>query len=164
MPAPGTLSVVSLPGAEAKPATAVKAVVDAGCSPARVISDGTTVWVTARDSNALIAFSAARLLSNPKHALLAKVAVGTSPIGETFIDGGKRIVLADTNLNSKPKVSGDLAVVDPASALAGKPALLGIIPANGQPRQVAVADNGASLLMANQVSRDLQALQLSDLP
>jgi serine/threonine protein kinase len=164
MPAPGTLSVVSLPAAETKPATSVKAVVDAGCSPARVITDASTVWVTARDSNALIAFSAARLISDPKHALLAKVPVGTSPIGETFIDGGKKIVLADTNLNSNPKVSGDLAVVSTASALAGKPALLGIIPANGQPRQVAVADHGASLLMANQVSRDLQALQLSDLP
>ncbi|HMH94674.1 MAG TPA: protein kinase [Streptosporangiaceae bacterium] len=164
MPAPGTLSVVSLPGAETKPATSVKAEVDAGCSPARVISDASTVWVTARDSNALIAFSAARLISDPKHALLAKVPVGTSPIGETFIDGGSRIVLADTNLNSNPKVSGDLAVVDTASALAGKPALLGIVPANGQPRQVAVADHGASLLMANQVSRDLQALQLSGLP
>ena len=164
MPAPGTLSVVSLAGAETKPATSVKAVVDAGCSPARVISDKSTVWVTARDSNALIAFSAARLVSDPKHALLAKVAVGTSPIGATFIDGGKRIVLADTNLNSNPKVSGDVAVVDPASALAGKPALLGIVPANGQPRQFAVADHGASLFMANQVSRDLQTLQLSDLP
>jgi hypothetical protein len=120
--------------------------------------------VTARDSNALIAFSAARLVSDPKHALLAKVAVGTSPIGATFIDGGKRIVLADTNLNSNPKVSGDVAVVDTASALAGKPALLGIVPANGQPRQFAVADHGASLFMANQVSRDLQTLQLSDLP
>ena len=164
MPAPGTLSVVSLPGAETKPATSVKAVVDAGCSPARVISDKSTVWVTARDSNALIAFSAARLVSDPKHALLAKVTVGLSPIGEAFIDGGKRIVLADTNLNTNPKVSGDVAVVDPARALAGKPALLGIVPANGQPRQFAVADHGTSLLMANQVSRDLQALQLSDLP
>jgi DNA-binding beta-propeller fold protein YncE len=164
MPAPGTLSVFSVPGAETSPATAVKAVVDAGCSPARVITDKSTVWVTARDSNALLAFSAARLLTDPKHALLAKVGVGMSPIGLTFADGGKRIVVADTNLNSKPPVNGDLAVVDTAQALAQKPALLGIVPANGEPRQVTVADNGASLLMANMVSGDVQALQLSDLP
>ncbi len=164
MPAPGTLSVVSLPGAETDPATAVKAVVDAGCSPARVISRAGIVWVTARDSNSLIAFSAARLLSDPKHALLAKVTVGLSPIGEAFIDGGKRIVVADTNLNTKPKMHGDLAVVSTSAALAGKPALLGIIPAVGQPRQVTVANGGTALLMANQVSREVQALALSALP
>jgi serine/threonine-protein kinase len=163
-PAPGTLSVVSLPGAETKPATSVKAVVDAGCSPARVISDKSTVWVTARDSNTLLAFSAARLISDPKHALVSKVPVGLSPIGLTFADGGKRIVVADTNLNTNPKMSGDLAVVSTASAQAGKPALLGIIPANGQPRQLALGDHGTSVLMANQVSRDLQTLQVSDLP
>jgi hypothetical protein len=138
--------------------------VNAGCSPARVISSAGTVWVTARDSNSLIAFSAARLVSDPKHALLARVAVGMSPIGEAFTDGGKRIVIADTNLNSKPKVHGDLAVIDPAAALAGKPALLGIIPARGQPRQVTVASGGTTLLMANQVSGDVQALELSALP
>jgi DNA-binding beta-propeller fold protein YncE len=163
-PAPGTLSVVSLPGAETKPATSVKAVVDAGCSPARVITDKSTVWVTARDSNALLAFSAARLVSDPKHALARKVPVGLSPIGLTFADGGKRILVADTNFNTNPKMSGDLAVVSTASALAGKPALLGIIPASGQPRQLALGDHGASVLMANQVSRDFQTLQVSDLP
>jgi serine/threonine protein kinase/DNA-binding beta-propeller fold protein YncE len=163
-PAPGTLSVVSLPDAETKPATSVKAVVDAGCSPARVITDKSTVWVTARDSNALLAFSAARLVSDPKHALARKVPVGLSPIGLTFADGGKRILVADTNFNTNPKASGDLAVVSTASALAGKPALLGIIPANGQPRQLALGDHGASVLMANQVSRDFQTLQVSDLP
>jgi serine/threonine protein kinase/DNA-binding beta-propeller fold protein YncE len=164
MPAPGTLSVVSLAAAESTPATAVKAVVDAGCSPARVIASPSTVWVTARDSNALLAFSAARLVSDPKHALLAKVQTGLSPIGLTFADGGKRIVLTDTNLNTKPPASGDLAVIDTARALAGKPALLGVVPANGQPRQVTVADNGATLLMTNMVSADVQSLQLSDLP
>jgi DNA-binding beta-propeller fold protein YncE len=164
VPGPGTLSVVSLAGAETKPATAVKNVVDAGCSPARIIADQSTVWVTARDSNALLAFSAARLVTDPKHALLAKVGVGLSPIGLTFADGGKRIVVADTNLNTKPPVSGDLAVVNTASALAAKPALLGIVKVSGQPRQVSLADNGASLLMANMVTADVQTLQLSDLP
>jgi DNA-binding beta-propeller fold protein YncE len=164
MPSPGTLSVISMAAAETNPARAVKAVVGAGCGPARVISNGSIVWVTARDSNSLLAFSAARLVSDPKHALLVKVPVGPGPIGEAFIDGGARIVIADTNLHSKPKASGDVAVVDTAAALAGKPALLGIIPATGQPRQFAVANGGATLLMANQVSRDLQALQLSDLP
>jgi DNA-binding beta-propeller fold protein YncE len=139
-------------------------VVDAGCSPVRVISDRSTVWVTARDSDSLVAFSAARLVSDPGHALEATVPVGPAPIGEAFASGGARIVVADTNLHSKPAADGDLAVVDVASALAGKPALEGIIPASGQPRAVTLAYGGTGLLAVNQVSGQLQALALSGLP
>jgi hypothetical protein len=47
----------------------------ADCDPGRVIttSGGSTVRVTARESKALLAFSAARLRSDPGHALIAKV-------------------------------------------------------------------------------------------
>ena len=164
IPAQGTLSVVSMTGAETDPAKSVKTVVTAGCSPARAISDGTTVWVTARDSNTVLAFSAARLLSDPQHALLANVPVGQTPTGEILIDGGKRLVIADSNENSTSQANGDLAVIDTAKALAGPSGLLGVVPVSGQPRQLAVADNGTVLFVVNQVSRQLQALKISDLP
>jgi DNA-binding beta-propeller fold protein YncE len=164
IPAPGTLSVVSMTGAETDPAKSVKTVVTAGCSPARAVSDGKTVWVTARDSNTVLAFSAARLLSDPQHALLANVPVGQTPTGEILIDGGKRLVIADSNENSSSQANGDLAVIDTAKALAGPSGLLGVVPVSGQPRQLAVADNGTVLFVVNQVSRQLQALKISDLP
>ena len=164
IPAQGTLSVVSMTGAETDPAKSVKTVVNAGCSPARAVSDGKTVWVTARDSNTVLAFSAARLLSDPQHALLANVPVGQTPTGEILIDGGKRLVIADSNENSSPPGNGDLAVIDTAKALAGPSGLLGVVPASGQPRQLAVADSGTVLFVVNQVSRQLQALKISDLP
>jgi hypothetical protein len=154
IPAQGTLSVVSMTGAETDPAKSVKTVVTAGCSPARAISD----------SNTVLAFSAARLLSDPQHALLANVPVGQTPTGEILIDGGKRLVIADSNENSTSQANGDLAVIDTAKALAGPSGLLGVVPVSGQPRQLAVADNGTVLFVVNQVSRQLQALKISDLP
>ena len=56
---------------------------DAGCQPVRVTTaaDGTQVWVTARASDDLLCFAAARLVSDPKRALVAAVRVGEAPVG-----------------------------------------------------------------------------------
>ena len=60
----GTLSMINVRQAESDPARSVRETVLAGCDPGRVIttSGGATVWVTARASNALLAFSAAVIL------------------------------------------------------------------------------------------------------
>jgi DNA-binding beta-propeller fold protein YncE len=75
--------VISVAEAERDPARAVRATVPAGCSPVRVVvsADGRTVWVTARESDDLLAFSAGSLLNDPSHALLAVVPVGEAPVG-----------------------------------------------------------------------------------
>jgi Protein kinase domain len=165
-PGQGTLSVINLKAAETRPATSVKATVDAGCSPARVLTsaDGKTVWVTARDSNAVLGFSASKLLTDSAHALVANVHVGSGPIGLSLAAGGSRIVVADSNYVDTTGKAGDLAVIDPAKALAGKPALLGVIPTAGQPRQLAQADHGHRLLVTDQVTGQLQAITVATLP
>ena len=54
----GLLNVLSLPKAETSPASSVIAQVSAGCNPARIAvsSDSSTVWLTTRQSNTLLAF------------------------------------------------------------------------------------------------------------
>ena len=165
-PSEGTLSVVNLRQAETHPAKSVVSTVNAGCSPARVVTsgDGSTVWVTARDSNAILAFSAAKLRGSPAHALMAHMRVGQGPIGLTLADGGKRLLVADSNQASSTGTSGDLAVINTAAALAGQPALLGALPTPGEPRQVTLAANGSTLLVTNQVTDQLQAVTVADLP
>jgi DNA-binding beta-propeller fold protein YncE len=165
-PSEGTLSVVNLRQAETHPARSVVSTVNAGCSPARVVTSGdsTTVWVTARDSNAVLAFSAARLRGSPAHALMAHVRVGQGPIGLTLADGGKRLLVADSNQASSTGANGDLAVINTAAALAGQAALLGVLPTPGEPRQVTLAANGSTLLVTNQVTGQLQAVKVADLP
>jgi hypothetical protein len=163
-PSEGTLSVVSMHGAETDPKTSVVATVNAGCSPARIVtaSDGATVWVTAKQSNAVLAFSAAKLTSDPSHALLAVVRVGSGPIGLAPV-GGNRIVVADSNSTTSTRQDGDLAVINTAAALAGKPALLGAIPATGQPHQFDILPHGV-LLVTEQVTGLLQAMKMATLP
>jgi secreted PhoX family phosphatase len=165
-PGEGTLSVLSLHGAEVNPGTAVKSVATAGCQPARVITsaDGSVVWVTARQSNALLGFSAAKLRSSPAHSLIAKVAVGPNPIGLSFVNGGKRIVVADSDLNTLPAASPGVAVVSTSDALAGKSALLGFVPSGMVPRQFAVEPGGKTLLVTVEGSHQLQAIHVADLP
>ena len=159
----GTLTVVSVPKAETSPAGAVQATVQAGCDPGRVITTagGATVWVTARASNALLAFSAARLRTEPGRALIAKVGVGAAPIGLTALSGGSRILVANSGRHGTGQAS--LGVIDTAAALRGRPAVLGLIQAGLLPREFAVEPGGRTALVTNSVSHQLEAVNVSSL-
>lgn len=162
----GTLEVVSVPKAETDPAKAVVARVTAGCNPVRVVTsaDGTTVWVTARESNALLAFSASRLRADPSRALLADVRVGEAPVGLALARGGSLVVIADSDRFSATGQSASLAVVSTADALAGRPALLGYLPAGKFPRDMAASQGGGIVLVANFASGQLETVNAAALP
>ena len=164
--AQGTLAVVSLSRAETDPPRAVVSTVLAGCQPARALisANHQVIWVTARMSDALLAFSAAKLRTDPKHALIAKVMVGEVPLGEAFVDHGTRIVVADSNLNGLAGVPSNLAVVSTADALSGKPALLGYIPTGPVPREFAVGPAGMTLLVTVENAQQLETVNIGDLP
>ena len=161
----GTLSVVSISTAETNPAQAVVAAVRAGCGAARVlISDsGKVVWVTARQSDTLLAFNTAQLLTDPKHALVARVLVGATPLGETLADHGSRIIVADANLRHQAGVKANLAVISTSSALSGLPALLGYLPVGAIPRQFAVEPGGTTVLVTVQGAHELEAVDVGGL-
>jgi DNA-binding beta-propeller fold protein YncE len=162
----GMLSVVSMPEAETHPRLAVAATVRAGCGPARAVlsANAQVLWITARQSDALLAFSTPLLRTDPGRALIAKVMVGENPMGEELVNDGRLIVVADSNLDGLKSASANLAVVDTARALAGRPALLGYIPTGLLPRQFTVEPGGRTLLVTDQHSDQLQALQTADLP
>jgi DNA-binding beta-propeller fold protein YncE len=174
----GTLSMINVQRAESDPAGSVQETVRAGCDPGRVIttSGGATVWVTARASNALLAFSAARLRSDPGRALVAKVRVGQSPIGLTALPDGRRILVANSGQHgsgqhgSGQHGSGQhggrqasLGVISTTAALAGRPALLGVIGAGVLPREFAVEPGGRTALITNSASHQLEAINVSGL-
>ena len=163
---PGTLTVVSVQRAETGPAGSVVATVEAGCQPVRVITsaDGRTVWVTARASDALLGFSAALLRSDPAHALIARVWVGEAPVGLALVDHGGRIVVADSNRFLAPGVTSSLAVVNVGAALAGKPALAGLLPAGQFPREMAPEPGGRTLLVTNFNSGQVELVNVAGLP
>jgi serine/threonine protein kinase/DNA-binding beta-propeller fold protein YncE len=165
---PGTLSVVDVVRATSKDqlASAVISRVQTGCEPARVAvsADGKTVWVTARESNYLLGYSAAALRHHPADALIAKVQVGTQPIGVALVNGGKRIVVSDDNNTTTPPQAGTLAVVDTGAALRHKPALLGYIPAGLAPHELAVSPDGRFLYVSDYLGFELQLVSTGKLP
>jgi DNA-binding beta-propeller fold protein YncE len=162
----GTLTVISLRRAETDPAASVVSTVQAGCGAVRVITsaDGGVVWVTARESDRLLGFSAARLRTDPAQALIASVKVGEAPVGLALVDDGTRIVVADSNRFQASGASSSLALVSVPAALAGRPALLGYLAAGGFPRQMALEPDGRTLLVGNFTSQQLEAVGVGGLP
>ena len=140
--------------------------VTAGCSPVRVIvsAAGGVVWVTARESDALLGFSAARLRSVPARALIARVAVGVAPVGLALARNGTRIVVADSDRFSARSAASSLAVVSVPAALGARPALLGYLPAGGFPREMTLEPGGRTLLVTDFSSQQLQAVDVAGLP
>jgi DNA-binding beta-propeller fold protein YncE len=162
-PSEGTLSVIDVPEAEKDPAKSVKVMVNAGCSPERVYPTLNTVWVTARDSNAVLAFSASELLSKPSRALVAVVRIGPAPVGVTPLTDG-RIVITDSGDAGTHDRSGNVAVISGDAALAGKPSLLGVVAVAGEPYQLTRIENHNTLLVTDAANGRLVALNVADMP
>jgi DNA-binding beta-propeller fold protein YncE len=161
----GSVQVMSMARAETSPATSVMAAVLAGCSPVRVVvsASGQVLWVTARGSDAVVVLSAARLRSDPRRAVLGWLRVGEAPVGLALTSDGSRLIVADSNRFQVPGRSASLAVISTAAALAGRPALLGYLPAGLFPRDIS-AGPGGQMLVANFDSGSLETVQAADLP
>lgn len=127
-----------------------------------VSSDGRVVWVTARASDSLLAFSAAKLTSDPSQALVAVVRVGEAPVGLALVRGGSRIIVADSNRFGAAEAHSALTAVNVAAALAHQPAVLGTIPAGSFPREMSL--DGQTLLVGNFASAQLETVNLSTIP
>jgi serine/threonine-protein kinase len=162
----GRLTIVDMHKAVADPGSSIVKAVNAGCGPARVITsaDGKHVWVTAGGGNTLEAFSADKLLTDTKHALIAKVPVGQIPLGLVLVNDGTRMVVADSNRDNVGTAKPGLAVIDVDKALAGQPAVLGTIKSGLAPRQFALEPNGRTLLVTNTQSGQVEAVNVGQLP
>jgi DNA-binding beta-propeller fold protein YncE len=162
----GTLTVIDVKRAESDPARAVIAAAVVPCHPVRVAAspDGRIVWVSARVGNELFGFSVPGLLSGSPRSPVAQVRVGEQPIGLAVVDGGRRVLVADSNLIDERGVPARLSVVDAAAALRGARALLGAVRTGKVPSEIAVSSNGQTLLVNNSSSGQLEAVDVSELP
>ena len=162
----GDLQVISLARATVDPSGAVVSTVRAGCNPVRVITSasGSVVWVTARASDAVLAFSASALRVSPARALLASVPVGEAPVGLALVRNGQRLVVADSDRFRTAGGSASLAVLSVPGVLAARRALLGYLPAGGFPRDMAAAADGRTLLIANYGTGELETVKVTNLP
>jgi DNA-binding beta-propeller fold protein YncE len=150
--------------------TAVLRHVAAGCQPVRVAvsPDGRTVWVTALQSNALLAFSAADLQTDPSKALKAVVRVGSEPVGLLLVDGGRGALVANSNRglvtgtgSTQPQT---VSVVSTAAALDHRPALIGVVPAGLFPRDLTFDQATGRVLLANYNSDSVEEFPAPAVP
>jgi DNA-binding beta-propeller fold protein YncE len=160
----GTLSVVDVARAVQDPAQAVIGRAWAGCGPVRVAlsASGDVAWVTAQVSNALLAFSTAKLLSDPQHALLATVPVGPDPTGLLLVNGGADVLVANSNRVTGGTSPETLSVVNTQRALAGQPAVTGSIPVGMWPRELASV--GQLAILTNFMSDSISLIDTAKLP
>jgi DNA-binding beta-propeller fold protein YncE len=158
----GTLTTVNVAEAERRPSHAVVSTVAAGCNPVRVVATTSTVFVTSRASDAVVAFSATGLVSHPANALLGSVQVGEAPVGLALVNHDTALVVADSNRFGSSVAPSDLAVVRVGSG--GHLTLDGYLTAGAFPRDMAVSPNGKLLLVSNFASGQLEAVQLAGLP
>ena len=161
----GGLSVINVRDAETRPDRATKVSVTAGCGPVRVVTsrDGTIVWVTARDSDALLGFSAGALLRYPSRALRADVRVGEAPVGIAVASQGRLIVVADSDRFNVRGSASALTVIDTAAALGHGTPIVGAIPTGLFPRELSLQTNG-TLFIADFKADEIQAIDTAELP
>jgi DNA-binding beta-propeller fold protein YncE len=159
----GTLSLISVRGAETGAPDAVVSTAAAGCEPVRVAlsPDGRVAWVTARGSDAVLGLSTAALRRHQPRPLLATVRVGAAPVGLAIIDRGRLVLVA--NSNRAQQGIGSLEVIAAGAALAHRPAEIGSLAAGVFPREVAAIPGEPIALVTDYGSGQLEAVDLARL-
>jgi DNA-binding beta-propeller fold protein YncE len=155
----GAVLVVDVERAKIDPVNAVIAAAPAGCSPVRLVLSpaGDVAYVTARNSDALLAFDTRKLREAPMSSLLSRVPVGSAPVGVAVVDEGARIIVANSNRFGGAQTDGGyLSVVDAARMLAGAAAVVGTISVDALPRELTTTPDRRTLLLTNFSSSTLQ--------
>jgi DNA-binding beta-propeller fold protein YncE len=163
----GAIIVVDVRLAATDPANSVAAKVPAGCSPVRlaITPGGERVFVTARNSNALLGFDTAKFADDPAHALVGTVPVGTSPVGVAVANEGKLVFVTNSNRFSKDRTARQtLTVIDASKVGAGASAIMGSVPAGAFPREFGASPDGRTLFVANYNTNELEVIDLARLP
>ncbi len=157
----GALHVIDVGRAVRTPRDAVVATAAVPCAPVRVATspDGGTVWITARDGNQLLGFSAGALRSDPARALLSATAVGAAPLGVALDGGGRTVLVADSNLSHAAGSHAGVTVVDTTSA-AG-PLVTGSIRTGGVADAIADPSGGGVAFVTVSGAREVDRGQIS---
>jgi DNA-binding beta-propeller fold protein YncE len=128
-------------------------------------ANGRQLWVTSRESDALLGFSAAALRAKAAHPLNARVAVGAAPIGLALIKNGSQLLVANTSLHAaQPGTGASVAVISTSAALSNSGhALIGTF-TTGLGREFALSPDGRTILMPDNTNGRVRAIDVTTLP
>lgn len=133
--------------------------INAGCSPVReaISSDGRTVYVSARDDDAILVFDAAALEHDPAHAFLRTFTTnGLTPVGLALFDHDRKLLVA--NSYRFAGTPGNATVVDLTNPK--EPKFLQTIKTGAYPRDITVSPDGRSMLLTVYLEDQLMLLTM----
>ena len=162
----GAVIVIDVERAKWDPSNAVVARAPAACNPVRLAlsREGDVAFVTARGSNALLAFATDRLVADSTQAPFASVPVGTAPVGVAVGRARGREVVVVANSNRFFSTGAEtLSVIDADRVAAGARAVIGHIPAGEFPRELHVLDDRRELVVTNFLSETIEFVDLERL-
>ena len=162
----GAIIVVDVGRARTDPAHSIVSNVPAGCSPVRlaISPGGDRVYVTARNSNALLAFATNAMRNDAEHAQVGKVPVGSAPVGVAVVNDGKLVLVTNSNRFSSDQTARQtLSVIDAARVSEGQAAIVGSVAAGIFPREFGQSPDGRTLFVANYSSSELEVINLTRL-
>jgi DNA-binding beta-propeller fold protein YncE len=157
----GKITVIDIATATTNPTGSVLGQAFVGRAPVRIIlsNDGSTLWVSLRGSNAVVALDAANLLMPGCDPLLAEIAVGASPVGIRLFGGGLGLAVANSDRFATGNTNQTLMFLDVADALAGKStAVRGQATVGAFPREIAADATG--LVVSNFKSQSVSGMAL----
>jgi DNA-binding beta-propeller fold protein YncE len=161
----GTVSVIDVARATRDPAHGVIASAPAACSPVRLVlsAAGDVAYVTARNSDAVLAFDTRKLRDDPAHALIDSIAVGVAPVGIAIINDGKQLAVANSNrFAGSASRDEELTVLDVVGRGPNGLRPVGRIPAGAFPRELHLTPDGRTLIITNFNSRTVELARLPD--
>jgi DNA-binding beta-propeller fold protein YncE len=159
----GAVILVDVARAKTDPKDSVVARVPADGSPVRAAlsPDGNRLLVTARNSNAVLAFNTAELITNADNAKPIKIPVGANPVPIILINNGKLALVGNSNrFSANAQNRSTLTVLD--TSLIGTPnnPRLGEIACGAFPRAFHLSPDGQTLFLTNFRSDTLQVIDV----
>jgi DNA-binding beta-propeller fold protein YncE len=124
---------------------------------------GDRIYVTARNSNAVVSFDAGKLISDPAHSRLGMASVGAAPVPIALVGGGKTVVVGNSNRFAGGGSAQSLTLLDAAKIRGNEAAGMGTIAAGAFPRELRVSTDGQTLYLTNFGSNSLQVMDVGRL-
>ncbi len=162
----GAIVIMDVARAKSEPSNAVLARIPAGCVASRIgiTSDGTKLWTTARADRLAMMFDSAKLLDDPQHSLISTVPVGAAPLGIVIGESGKRVIVANSNRNTKEADAPSTLTVIDTTQNGGKGAAIGTVQAGIFPRELSLSPDQRTLYVSNYGSQSLEIVDLTRMP
>jgi DNA-binding beta-propeller fold protein YncE len=164
--AKGAILVIDVARATHDPTNAVVGAVAAGCNPVRMVTSprGDVAYVSVRTDNSMLAFDTRKLLTDSAHALIARVPVGSAPVGVAVLKDGAWIAVTNSNRFGDTSATQSLTIIDAHEIGRGEAAVLGTVPAGVFPRELRVTEDQRTLLLTNFGSKTLAVMDVARLP